>query len=248
MLASTAASLSRSAVFGAAAKATEAISDERERNACLNWIVLAHDAKILRYRARSAAWSRFLDARYFEGTRSLLPKTQTNPRKRGPAAKGSGAADGNPCRETGRLSRSRRRPSACIRECPAPTRPSPSVSIHKAKPIADTIYAMTRRDFLPALAVPVAFAAQETKPVYRKGKLKQAVCNSVFGRKWRSRTAAGTQPGLAFMASISSAPKDWPTLKKYGLAADHGPGLRNDSRGLQQGRESRASSNRSRMN
>ena len=31
---------------------------------------------------------------------------------------------------------------------------------------------MTRRDFLPAFVVPLF--AQETKPVYRKGKLKQA--------------------------------------------------------------------------
>src|SRR5688572_2157425 len=40
---------------------------------------------------------------------------------------------------------------------------------------------MTRRDFLPALAMPL-LAQQGAKPTYRKGKLKQALCNGVFGR------------------------------------------------------------------
>jgi hypothetical protein len=42
---------------------------------------------------------------------------------------------------------------------------------------------MRRRDFLPALAAPLAMAqAQTPQPVKLKGKFKQGVCGGVFAR------------------------------------------------------------------
>ena len=50
--------------------------------------------------------------------------------------------------------------------------------------MTDTIDIMTRRTFVPSLAVAGAFAvaADDERPIQRKGRLKQCVTNGVFGR------------------------------------------------------------------
>jgi hydroxypyruvate isomerase len=87
---------------------------------------------------------------------------------------------------------------------------------------------MTRRSFVPGLAACAltgAAIAQETKPVPRKGKLKQGVTRGVFARSGLSlddmcREAA--KRGCVAFDLIGE--KDWPTLKKYGLVPSMVPG------------------------
>jgi hydroxypyruvate isomerase len=76
---------------------------------------------------------------------------------------------------------------------------------------------MRRRDFLPALAVPVALA-QTPQPVARKGRIKQGVTRGVFARgaSMEDCCREAAQAGIKGFDLIG--PPDWPTLKKYGLA------------------------------
>src|SRR5262249_21375754 len=84
----------------------------------------------------------------------------------------------------------------------------------------DTISAMRRRDFLPSLAAAgsVAAAAQESSaPVQRKGRLKQCVTRGVFGRGMDFDETCKQAARLGCKGYDLIGPKDWPTLKKYGL-------------------------------
>ncbi len=70
-----------------------------------------------------------------------------------------------------------------------------------------------------------AFGQGDVKPVVRKGKLKQCVTGGVFGRNMpnledRCREAAR----LGAKGFDLIGPKDWPTLKKYGLIPTMVPG------------------------
>jgi hydroxypyruvate isomerase len=75
---------------------------------------------------------------------------------------------------------------------------------------------MRRRDFLPALATPVALA-QTPQPVPRKGRIKQGVTRGVFARGASMEDCCrdAAQAGIKGFDLIG--PQDWPTLKKYGL-------------------------------
>jgi hydroxypyruvate isomerase len=75
---------------------------------------------------------------------------------------------------------------------------------------------MRRRDFLPALAAPVALA-QTPQPVPRKGRIKQGVTRGVFARGASMEDCCrdAAQAGIKGFDLIG--PQDWPTLKKYGL-------------------------------
>ena len=75
---------------------------------------------------------------------------------------------------------------------------------------------MRRRDFLPALAGPVAYA-QTTAPAPKKGRFKQGVTRGVFGRNMSLEDSckAAAELGIKGYDLIGTA--DWPTLRKYGL-------------------------------
>jgi hydroxypyruvate isomerase len=83
--------------------------------------------------------------------------------------------------------------------------------------------AMRRRDLLPALAgtagiLSVPAIAAEGKANAKKGRLKQGVTNGVFGRSTLSmddRCRIAAELGITGYDLVG--PKDWPTLKKYGL-------------------------------
>src|SRR5258707_15204638 len=88
---------------------------------------------------------------------------------------------------------------------------------------------MTRRSFVPTMAALGSaarlFAADETKPIVRKGKLKQCVTGGVFGRNMPSledRCREAAKLGAKGFDLVG--PKDWPTLKKYGLLPTMVPG------------------------
>ena len=87
---------------------------------------------------------------------------------------------------------------------------------------------MTRRSFLPAVAsagVSVAAFAQDTKPTVRKGKLKQCVTGGVFrgaNLSLDDQCREAAKRGIVGFDLIG--PKDWPTLKKYGLLPTMVPG------------------------
>src|SRR5580698_9783661 len=74
---------------------------------------------------------------------------------------------------------------------------------------------MRRRDFLPALAAPLAFA--QTAPVKRKGRIKQGVTRGVFARETSMDDCCREAARLGIKGFDLVAPADWPTLKKYGL-------------------------------
>jgi hydroxypyruvate isomerase len=85
---------------------------------------------------------------------------------------------------------------------------------------------MTRRDFLPVLAA-VPVLAQEAGPAkvtYRKGKLKQALCNGVFGRGMPLEDRCRHAARLGTYGIDLVGPKDWPVLQKYGLIPTMVPG------------------------
>ena len=81
---------------------------------------------------------------------------------------------------------------------------------------------MRRRDFLPAAAgtgmlTRMAYAAEE-RPNAQKGRLKQGVTNGVFGKSQLSiedKCRIASELGCTGFDLVG--PKDWPTLKKYGL-------------------------------
>jgi hydroxypyruvate isomerase len=93
---------------------------------------------------------------------------------------------------------------------------------------------MTRRFFVPALAgaASLATATAQDKPKYRPGKLKQAVCPGVFGRNMpiEDRCKHASRLGLHGIDLVQ--PKDWPTLKKYGLLSTMSPGAGGIREGL----------------
>src|SRR5947208_2514228 len=87
---------------------------------------------------------------------------------------------------------------------------------------------MTRRTFVPALgALAANTPAQQTPatPAQPKGRLKQCVTRGVFAKgadlDYMCREAA--KRGIKGFDLIG--PKDWPTLKKYGLIPTMVPGF-----------------------
>jgi hydroxypyruvate isomerase len=81
---------------------------------------------------------------------------------------------------------------------------------------------MRRRDFLPAAAgtgmlTRMAYAAED-RPNAQKGRLKQGVTHGVFGKSQMSmddKCRIAAELGCTGFDLVG--PKDWPTLKKYGL-------------------------------
>jgi hydroxypyruvate isomerase len=74
-----------------------------------------------------------------------------------------------------------------------------------------------RRDFLPALAAPLALSAQAQEPVKRKGRIKQGVTRGVFARGTSMDDCCREAARLGIKGFDLIGPQDWPTLKKYGL-------------------------------
>ena len=99
---------------------------------------------------------------------------------------------------------------------------------------------MRRRDFLPALAAPLALA-QTPEPVKRKGRIKQGVTRGVFGRGMSMEDCCREAARLGIKGYDLIGPQDWPTLKKYGLTPTMypPPAGGNDSRRAQSQGESR---------
>jgi hydroxypyruvate isomerase len=85
---------------------------------------------------------------------------------------------------------------------------------------------MTRRSFVPVAvgALAVSASAQDSKPVPRKGKLKQAVCRGVFGRGAALEDMCREAAKRGVVGFDLIGPKDWPTLQKYGLIPTMVPG------------------------
>jgi hydroxypyruvate isomerase len=75
---------------------------------------------------------------------------------------------------------------------------------------------MRRRDFLPALAAPLALA-QSTTPVARKGRLKQGITSGVFTGQMTIEDRCREAAKLGVKGFDLIGPMDWPMLKKYGL-------------------------------
>ena len=74
-------------------------------------------------------------------------------------------------------------------------------------------------------AAPLAVAAaQDATPKRRPGKLKQAVCPGVFGRQMSLEDRCKHAARLGLYGIDLIGPKDWPTLKKYGLIPTMAPG------------------------
>ena len=82
---------------------------------------------------------------------------------------------------------------------------------------------MNRRIFLAAGAS--LAAAQDPKPVERKGRLKQCVTNGVFGRGRTLEENARDAARLGVKGYDLIGPKDWPILRKYGLIPTMVPGF-----------------------
>jgi hydroxypyruvate isomerase len=77
---------------------------------------------------------------------------------------------------------------------------------------------MRRRDFLPALAAPMALAqGGPDAPGARKGRLKQGVTRGVFAREMSLEDCCREAARLDVKGFDLIGPADWPTLKKYGL-------------------------------
>jgi hydroxypyruvate isomerase len=89
---------------------------------------------------------------------------------------------------------------------------------------------MTRRSFVPVLAgagsvaAALAQTSADSKPIVRKGRLKQCVTGGVFakGTSLEERCRDAARMGAVGFDLIG--PKDWPTLKKYGLIPTMVPG------------------------
>src|SRR5262249_16688913 len=73
---------------------------------------------------------------------------------------------------------------------------------------------MQRREFVAALAA-APMVAQT--PVVRKGRLKQCVTRGVFAREMAFEETCRIAAQLGCKGYDLVDPKDWPTLKKYGL-------------------------------
>src|SRR5688572_29454246 len=76
---------------------------------------------------------------------------------------------------------------------------------------------MNRRDFILTATTATAAAAQDARSASRKGKLRQAVCAGVFGRGVALEDRCRIAAKLGVVGHDLVGPKDWPTLKKYGL-------------------------------
>jgi hydroxypyruvate isomerase len=84
---------------------------------------------------------------------------------------------------------------------------------------------MNRRNFLAAGAAAAAVAsAQNAIAAPAKGRLKQAACGGVFpkGSTLEDRCRIAQKLGLVGIDLVG--PKDWPTLKRYGLIPTMGTG------------------------
>ncbi len=66
--------------------------------------------------------------------------------------------------------------------------------------------------------------AQEKKPAYRKGKIKQAICPGALGRTMPLEEKCKHVAQMGAYGIDLIGPKDWPTLKKYGLIPTMCPG------------------------
>jgi hydroxypyruvate isomerase len=84
---------------------------------------------------------------------------------------------------------------------------------------------MNRRIFLASGAGLAGLAAQEPAPVVRKGRLKQCVTGGVFGRGRTLEENARDAARLGAKGFDLIGPKDWPTLKEYGLIPTMVPGF-----------------------
>ncbi len=86
---------------------------------------------------------------------------------------------------------------------------------------------MQRREFLTVAAATGAMAAgasaQSPKP-QRKGRIKQCVTRGVFGRGSDFEQTCKIAADMGFKGYDLIGPKDWPTLKKYGLLPTMFPG------------------------
>src|SRR5882724_6882274 len=77
---------------------------------------------------------------------------------------------------------------------------------------------MKRRDLFPALLAGAAAAQTPTEEkVQRKGRLKQCVTGGVFARGMSFEDRCRNAARLGAVGFDLIGPKDWPTLKKYGL-------------------------------
>jgi hydroxypyruvate isomerase len=85
---------------------------------------------------------------------------------------------------------------------------------------------MTRRSFIPAAAAGVLalVQAQDSKPVYRRGKIKQAICPGALGRTMPLEEKCRHVARMGAYGIDLIGPKDWPVLKKYGLIPTMCPG------------------------
>ncbi len=84
---------------------------------------------------------------------------------------------------------------------------------------------MRRRDFIPALAAPLALAqAQTPQPAKLKGRFKQGICGGVFPRTMSLEDKCREAAKLGITGFDLIGPKDWGTLKKYGLTPTMYPG------------------------
>ena len=79
--------------------------------------------------------------------------------------------------------------------------------------------AMHRRDFLPILATAGLAAAQvpESRPIARKGRLRQSCFGRNFGSGIRLEEMCGEAARLGAVGFDAVAPEDWPTLARFGL-------------------------------
>jgi hydroxypyruvate isomerase len=85
---------------------------------------------------------------------------------------------------------------------------------------------MTRRSFLPAMAGSALAGSAATalaQTVARKGRLKQGVCRGVFGRGMTIEQMCKEAARLGAKGIDLVPPKDWPTLKQYGLLPTMAP-------------------------
>jgi hydroxypyruvate isomerase len=83
---------------------------------------------------------------------------------------------------------------------------------------------MRRRDFVTALAAAPIASAQDPPAIERKGRLKQCVTQGVFARGMDFEETCKIAQRMGCKGYDLRGPKDWPTLKKYGLIPTMYPG------------------------
>lgn len=76
---------------------------------------------------------------------------------------------------------------------------------------------MRRRDFIPSVAGLAAAAVSAQQPMQRKGRIKQSVTRGVFQRGMALEDMCKEAARLGCKGFDLIGPKDWPTLKKFGL-------------------------------